>query len=56
VYALTPVKAQAVALETQRVWCSLAERLGMFAIKVRWRSRPAHLGTDRMISLLWNYG
>jgi hypothetical protein len=41
VYALTPVKAQAVALETQRVWCSLAERLGMFAIKVRWQ--PARL-------------
>lgn len=35
VYALAPPKAQAVALETQRVWCSLAERLGMFAIKVR---------------------
>lgn len=34
VYALAPAKAQAVALETQRIWCSLAERLGMFALKV----------------------
>ena len=40
-YALTPVKAQAVALETQRVWCSLAERLGMFAIKVQWQPTQA---------------
>jgi len=35
VYALAPAKAQAVALETLRIWCSLAERLGMFALKVR---------------------
>ena len=33
VYALAPDKQRAVAEETQRVWCSLAERLGMFAIK-----------------------
>ena len=33
VYALAPEKQRAVAEETQRVWCSLAERLGMFAIK-----------------------
>lgn len=33
-YALSPEKQQAVASETRRVWCSLAERLGMFALKV----------------------
>lgn len=33
VYALSPEKQQAVASETRRVWCSLAERLGMFALK-----------------------
>ncbi|PSC74447.1 Guanosine-3, 5 -bis(diphosphate) 3 -pyrophosphohydrolase [Micractinium conductrix] len=33
VYALSPEKAQAVASETRRVWCSLAERLGIFALK-----------------------
>jgi (p)ppGpp synthase/HD superfamily hydrolase len=33
VYALAPDKQRAVAEETQRIWCSLAERLGMFAIK-----------------------
>lgn len=34
VWALPPAKARAVATETLRVWCSLAERLGMFALKV----------------------
>jgi ppGpp synthetase/RelA/SpoT-type nucleotidyltranferase len=33
VYALAPDKQEAVATETRRIWCSLAERLGMFAIK-----------------------
>ena len=33
VYVLGPEKRRAVAEETQRVWCSLAERLGMFAVK-----------------------
>lgn len=33
-YALSPEKQAAVASETRRVWCSLAERLGMFALKV----------------------
>ena len=33
-YALSPEKQRAVASETRRVWCSLAERLGMFALKV----------------------
>ncbi|PRW20358.1 GTP diphosphokinase chloroplastic isoform X1 isoform A [Chlorella sorokiniana] len=33
VYALSPEKQAAVASETRRVWCSLAERLGMFALK-----------------------
>ncbi len=34
VYALRPDRQRAVALETLQVWCSLAERLGMFALKV----------------------
>ena len=33
-YALAPNKRCAVATETLEVWCTLAERLGMFAIKV----------------------
>jgi (p)ppGpp synthase/HD superfamily hydrolase len=33
VYALAPDKQMAVAGETQKIWCSLAERLGMFAVK-----------------------
>lgn len=33
VYALEPDKQRAVAEETQKIWCSLAERLGMFALK-----------------------
>ena len=34
-YALAPNKRRAVAEETLQIWCSLAERLGMFALKVR---------------------
>lgn len=34
VYALAPNKRRAVATETLEVWCTLAERLGMFALKV----------------------
>lgn len=33
-YALAPNKRLAVATETLEVWCTLAERLGMFALKV----------------------
>ena len=33
-HALAPNKRCAVATETLEVWCTLAERLGMFAIKV----------------------
>ena len=33
VYALPPEKQKAVAEETRRVWCSLAERLGIFSLK-----------------------
>ncbi|KAK9838138.1 hypothetical protein WJX81_003408 [Elliptochloris bilobata] len=33
VYALRPDRQRAVATETLQVWCSLAERLGMFALK-----------------------
>ncbi|CAL8464516.1 g4051 [Coccomyxa elongata] len=33
VYALRPDRQRAVAIETMQVWCSLAERLGMFALK-----------------------
>ena len=33
VHALRPDKQRAVATETLQVWCSLAERLGMFALK-----------------------
>lgn len=32
-YALAPDKQEAVATETRKIWCTLAERLGMFAIK-----------------------
>jgi hypothetical protein len=35
VYALPPDRQRAVAIETLQVWCSLSERLGMFALKVR---------------------
>ena len=34
-YALAPNKRLAVATETLEVWCTLAERLGMFALKVQ---------------------
>ncbi|KAK1286082.1 hypothetical protein QJS10_CPB20g01166 [Acorus calamus] len=33
IYALSPLKAQAVAQETLAVWCSLASRLGVWALK-----------------------
>jgi len=33
VHALRPDKQRALATETLQVWCSLAERLGMFALK-----------------------
>ena len=35
VFALKKDKQKAVATETQQVWCSLAERLGMMALKVK---------------------
>jgi (p)ppGpp synthase/HD superfamily hydrolase len=44
VYALSPEKQAAVAAETRAVWCSLAERLGMFAIKVAGGRRGFALG------------
>ena len=34
VYALPPKKRRAVATETQNIFCKLAERLGLFALKV----------------------
>ena len=34
VYALRKDKQKAVATETLQIWCSLAERLGMMALKV----------------------
>ena len=43
VYALRPDRQRAVATETMQVWCSLAERLGMFALKVRRRAPCAAL-------------
>ncbi|CAL9154882.1 unnamed protein product, partial [Musa hybrid cultivar] len=33
IYALSLPKAQAVAQETLAVWCSLASRLGVWALK-----------------------
>ncbi|EIE19205.1 hypothetical protein COCSUDRAFT_59689 [Coccomyxa subellipsoidea C-169] len=33
VFALRPDRQRAVALETMQVWCSLAERLGMYSLK-----------------------
>ncbi|XP_004235275.1 uncharacterized protein [Solanum lycopersicum] len=33
IYALPPAKAQAVAQETLAIWCSLASRLGLWALK-----------------------
>ncbi|XP_073019644.1 uncharacterized protein [Primulina eburnea] len=33
IYALPPTKAQAVAQETLAIWCSLASRLGLWALK-----------------------
>lgn len=53
VWALPPAKARAVATETLRVWCSLAERLGMFAVKVPPPPSPATLAEFPLfISLL----
>ena len=40
VYALRPDRQRAVAAETMQVWCSLAERLGMFSLKVSPASAP----------------
>lgn len=34
VFALRPDRQRAVAIETMQVWCSLAERLGMYSLKV----------------------
>ena len=39
-YALAPNKRRAVATETLEVWCTLAERLGMFAIKASQNRSP----------------
>jgi (p)ppGpp synthase/HD superfamily hydrolase len=33
-YALAPDKQEAVARETRKVWCTLAERLGIISLKV----------------------
>jgi len=45
VFALRPDKQRAVAAETMTVWCSLAERLGMFSLKVSFPPRSAvHAG------------
>lgn len=41
------VQAQAVAKETARIWCSLAERLGMFATKVGSRPHSRIIPTRR---------
>ena len=41
VFALRPDRQRAVAAETMQVWCSLAERLGMFSLKVSPASAPA---------------
>lgn len=35
VFALKPEKRQAVAQETEGLFCTLAERLGLFALKVK---------------------
>lgn len=40
VFALRPDRQRAVAAETMQVWCSLAERLGMFSLKVSPASAP----------------
>ena len=45
VWALKPGKARAVATETLRVWCSLAERLGIFALKARLLLEPSGFST-----------
>lgn len=35
VFALMPEKRQSVARETEELFCTLAERLGLFALKVK---------------------
>lgn len=35
IYALKPEKQRTVALETQKIFCTLAERLGLFSLKVK---------------------
>lgn len=41
VFALRPDRQRAVAIETMQVWCSLAERLGMYSLKVGPRPTPS---------------
>ena len=43
VFALKPDRQRAVAAETMQVWCSLAERLGMFSLKVSFAQWPPWL-------------
>ena len=45
-YALPPDKQQAVAQETRKVWCTLAERLGIFSLKASARGHSGFL-TER---------
>lgn len=42
-HVLKPDRRTAVATETLQVWCGLAERLGMFSLKVRGRAHLAFL-------------
>ena len=51
VYALRPDRQRAVATETMQVWCSLAERLGMFALKVGSAAQTPHLWTAALLLL-----
>ncbi len=58
VWALKPGKARAVATETLRVWCSLAERLGIFALKV-WHAVSSTVPSRwryLALSLSWRQG
>ena len=41
-HALRPDRRIAVATETLQVWCGLAERLGMFPLKVIAPPHPTH--------------
>lgn len=52
VFALRPDRQCAVAIETMQVWCSLAERLGMFSLKVR---LPAALSPLHTLRVATNY-